>query len=194
MPVLIAILSRRARLYTEMPCRPRVLHGTAPACCALMRRSIPSPCNSAGPSFAAAEGAKIGADLAMTKSISISVCPSERVKSGAFGACLNARAGAVGDCVAAMKARVEIPVTVSAARVSTTRPGSGAWLLAERVVSAGCDALIVMQGSDAERLVAKGEPRRAAADYGLVHALKQRFPCPVELNGGLRARPDARRA
>jgi len=71
----------------------------------------------------------------MTKSNLNIGCPSERVKSGAFGACFNARAELVGDCVAAMKARVEIPVTVKCRTgIDDQDPEAALGLLAERVV------------------------------------------------------------
>ena len=118
---------------------------SATACCALMRPSIPSPCNSAAPILCGlAEAAQIGADFGYDE-INLNIgCPSERVKSGAFGACLMREPELVGDCVAAMKARVEIPVTVKCRTgVDEQDPEAALRLLAGRVIAAGCDALIV---------------------------------------------------
>ena len=90
--------------------------------------------------MAAAIGAASGYD-----EINLNIgCPSERVKSGAFGACLMLQPKLVGDCVAAMKARVKIPVTVKCRTgVDEQDPEAALGLLAESVIAAGCDALIV---------------------------------------------------
>jgi len=132
--------------------------------------------------------AKIGADFGYDE-INLNIgCPSERVKSGAFGACLMREPELVGDCVAAMKARVTIPVTVKCRTgVDEQDPEAALGLLAERVITAGCDALIV----HARKAWLKGLSPKENRDvpplnYGLVHALKRRFPnVPIVLNGGL---------
>jgi tRNA-dihydrouridine synthase A len=87
-----------------------------------------------------------------------------------------------------MKARVSIPVTVKCRLgVDDQDPDAALNALAESVIAAGADALIV----HARKAWLKGlSPREnrdvPPLDYGLVHALKQRFPeVPVILNGGL---------
>jgi tRNA-dihydrouridine synthase A len=142
-----------------------------------------------------AAAARIGADYGFAE-INLNIgCPSERVQSGAFGACLMREPDLVGDCVAAMKARVKIPVTVKCRTgVDEQDPEAALSLLAGRVITAGCDALIV----HARKAWLKGlSPREnrdlPPLDYGIVRALKQRFPdVPVVLNGGLAALAEMR--
>ena len=108
------LLTRRALIYTEMVTTGAVLHGDRarligfdpaehPVALAARRQ------RSAG---ARASCARIGADFGYDE-INLNVgCPSDRVQEGRFGACLMAEPALVGDCVAAMKAAVDVPVTV----------------------------------------------------------------------------------
>jgi tRNA-dihydrouridine synthase len=117
------------------------------------------------------------------------------VQSGAFGACLMREPELVGDCVAAMKARIKIPVTVKCRTgVDEQDPEAALGLLAGRVIAAGCDALIVhARKAWLEGLSPRENRDLPPLDYGLVHALKQRFPnVPVVLNGGLAALAEMR--
>ncbi|TIX03048.1 MAG: tRNA dihydrouridine(20/20a) synthase DusA, partial [Mesorhizobium sp.] len=71
-------------------------------------------------------------------------CPSDRVQSGTFGACLMKTPVLVADCVAAMKARVTIPVTVKCRiGVDEQDPDPALDALANGVFAAGADALWV---------------------------------------------------
>ena len=183
------ILSRQARLYTEMLAARAVLHGERDR---LLRfdaaeHAVALQLGGSDPAELAA-AARIGADYGFDE-INLNIgCPSERVQSGAFGACLMREPELVGDCVAAMKARIKIPVTVKCRTgVDEQDPEAALGLLAGRVIAAGCDGLIV----HARKAWLKGlSPREnrdlPPLDYGLVSALKQRFPnVAVVLNGGL---------
>ena len=173
------ILSRRARLYTEMLAVPAVLHGDRTRLLRFDAAEHPVALQLGGSDpLLLAEAAKIGADFGYDE-INLNIgCPSERVKSGAFGACLMREPELVGDCVAAMKARVEIPVTVKCRTgVDDQDPEAALGLLAERVDVAGCDALIVHARKAWLKGLSPKENRDVPPlDYGLVHALKQRFP------------------
>jgi tRNA-dihydrouridine synthase A len=189
-------LSRRARLYTELLAARAVLRGERDRLLRFDAAEHPVALQLGGsdpPELAAA--ARIGADYGFAE-INLNIgCPSERVQSGAFGACLMREPDLVGDCVAAMKARVKIPVTVKCRTgVDEQDPEAALSLLAGRVITAGCDALIV----HARKAWLKGlSPREnrdlPPLDYGIVRALKQRFPdVPVVLNGGLAALAEMR--
>jgi tRNA-dihydrouridine synthase A len=183
------ILSRRARLYTEMLAVAAVLHGDRTRLLRFDTGEHPVALQLGGSDpLLLAAAAKIGADFGYDE-INLNIgCPSERVKSGAFGACLMREPVLVGDCVAAMKARVKIPVTVKCRTgVDDQDPEAALGRLAERVVSAGCDALIVHARKASLKGLSPKENRDVPPlDYGLVHALKRRFPnVPVVLNGGL---------
>ena len=190
------ILSRRARLYTEMLAARAVLHGERDRLLRFDAAEHPVALQLGGSNPAElTAAARIGADCGFAE-INLNIgCPSERVQNGAFGACLMREPDLVGDCVAAMKARVKIPVTVKCRTgVDEQDPEAALGLLAGRVIAAGCDGLIV----HARKAWLKGlSPRenrnRPPLDYGLVHALKRRFPnVPVVLNGGLAALAEMR--
>ncbi|MGH6844206.1 MAG: tRNA dihydrouridine(20/20a) synthase DusA, partial [Methylocella sp.] len=190
------ILSRRARLYTEMLAARAVLYGERRRLLRFDAAEHPVALQLGGSDPAElAAAAKIGADYGFDE-INLNIgCPSERVQSGAFGACLMREPDLVGDCVAAMKALVKIPVTVKCRTgVDEQDPETALGLLAGRVIAAGCDALIV----HARKAWLKGlSPREnrdiPPLDYRLVHALKQRFPdVPIVLNGGLAALAEMR--
>jgi tRNA-dihydrouridine synthase A len=190
------LLSRRARLYTGMLTARAVLHGERRRLLRFDAAEHPVALQLGGsdPGELAA-AARIGADYGFDE-INLNVgCPSERVQSGAYGACLMREPELVGDCVAAIKAWVALPVTVKCRTgVDEQDPEAALGHLAARVIAAGSDALIV----HARKAWLKGlSPREnrdvPPLDYGLVHALKQRFPnVPVVLNGGLAALAEMR--
>jgi tRNA-dihydrouridine synthase A len=115
-------------------------------------------------------------------------CPSDRVQDGRFGACLMQEPALVGDLVAAMKAAVDLPVTVKC-RIGVDEQDAEEALdrLADAVIAAGVDALIV----HARKAWLKGlSPKQnrdvPPLDYGRVYRLKQRHPdLPVVINGGI---------
>jgi tRNA-dihydrouridine synthase A len=159
-----------------------------------------------------AAAARIGADLGYDEINLNCGCPSDRVHSGAFGACLMQRPALVADCVAAMRAAVDVPVTVKlrigvvdaleltgegmsrreAARAVASRFGMPERLALEEfvagIVAAGCDAVIVharkaVLGAWSPRDNREIPPLR----YDVVRGLKEHIsPTPVVVNGGLR--------
>ncbi|WGJ16645.1 tRNA dihydrouridine(20/20a) synthase DusA [Methylocapsa sp. D3K7] len=190
------ILSRRARLYTEMLAVGAVLHGDRGRLLRFEPAEHPLALQIGGsdPAQLAAASA-IGEDWGYDE-INLNIgCPSERVKSGAFGACLMREPELVGDCVAAIKARVKIPVTVKCRTgVDEQDPEAALGDLAARVVAAGCDALIVhARKAWLSGLSPKENRNVPPLDYALVHVLKRRYPAvPVVLNGGLATLGQAR--
>ena len=138
----------------------------ASGCSVFDRTSSRSRCSSAAPSRRSSPRRRaIGADFGYDE-INLNVgCPSDRVQSGTFGACLMRTPALVGDCVAAMKAAVRMPVTVKC-RIGVDEQDPEAALdeLADAVFAAGADAHLgpcpqgLAGGAEPE-----GEPRRAAA-------------------------------
>lgn len=131
-------------------------------------------------------------------------CPSERVASGAFGACLMREPKRVAECVAAMRAAVRVPVTVKMRiGVLSGTSGNAVAEFSERdfealcgfvdaVRAGGCQVAIV----HARKAVLGGLSPRDNREipplrYEVVRRLRQLFPqLPVVVNGGLRT-PDA---
>ncbi len=183
------ILSRRARLYTEMVTTAAILRGHRER---LLRfdsaeHHVALQLGGSNPADLAASAA-IGADFGYDE-INLNIgCPSERVQEGAFGACLMREPALVGDCVAAMKTRVSLPVTVKCRLgVDDQDPEEALNRFAETMIAAGADALIVHARKAWLRGLSPRENRDVPPlDYGLVHALKNRFPLtPIVINGGL---------
>ncbi|MCX8254973.1 tRNA-dihydrouridine synthase A [Beijerinckiaceae bacterium RH AL1] len=182
------VLSRRARLYTEMVTTGAVLHGDRERLLGFdaVEHPVAVQLGGSDPRDLAAS-ARICADLGYDE-VNLNVgCPSDRVQNGAFGACLMREPALVGDCVAAMKAAVAVPVTVKC-RLGVDEQGLEALdHLADAVLAAGADALIV----HARKAWLKGlSPREnrdvPPLDYEAVYALKRRLPhVPIALNGGL---------
>src|SRR6185312_13537808 len=121
-------------------------------------------------------------------------CPSDRVQEGRFGACLMAEPGLVARCVAAMRARVRVPVTVKC-RIGIDDQDSETEL--ERFVStvadAGCGTFIVhARKAWLQGLSPKENREIPPLDYGRVHRLKAAHPdLEIVLNGGIATMEDA---
>jgi tRNA-dihydrouridine synthase A len=182
------LLSRRARLYTEMVTAAAILHGDRKRLLGFEPCEHPVAVQLGGSEPAAlAEAAAIAADFGYDE-INLNVgCPSERVQNGAFGACLMREPDLVADCVAAMKARVHIPVTVKCRIGVDDQPAELLSAFAGQQIAAGADLLIV----HARKAWLKGlSPRENRSipplDYARVRALKREYPdVPIVLNGGL---------
>src|SRR6185312_11007296 len=115
-------------------------------------------------------------------------CPSDRVQSGRFGACLMAEPALVAACVRAMREATDLPVTVKC-RIGIDDQDSEADLdrFADAMVATGVDALYVHARKAWLKGLSPKENRTIPPlDYDRVHRLARRLaPLPVMLNGGL---------
>jgi tRNA-dihydrouridine synthase A len=182
-------LTRRSLLYTEMLTTGAVLHGDRTRLLRFDPSEHPVAVQLGGcDPGALAASARICADAGFDE-INLNVgCPSDRVRSGRFGACLMAEPGLVGECVAAMKAAVAVPVTVKCRiGIDDQDPEAALDALADAAVAAGADRLIV----HARKAWLSGlSPRQNRGvpplDYARVYRLKQRLPgLEVVINGGV---------
>src|SRR5205809_6374075 len=132
------LLTRRALIYTEMITTGAVLHGDRARLLAYDAAEHPLALQLGGSDpRALAQCALIAADLGYDE-INLNVgCPSDRVQEGRFGACLLAEPALVARSIAAMQARVAVPVTVKC-RIGIDDQDSEADL--ERFVTAVADA------------------------------------------------------
>jgi tRNA-dihydrouridine synthase A len=190
------LMSRRARLYTEMMTANAILHGPRERLIGFDPREQPVAIQLGGSEPAAlAAAAKIAENFGYSE-INLNIgCPSDRVKSGAFGACLMREPDLVADCVAAMKHAVAVPVTVKCRLgVDDQAPREALFTLAEKVVAAGADALIVHARMAWLKGLSPKENREIPPlDYSLVHALKREYRgVPIIINGGIASLEDAR--
>lgn len=184
------VLSRRARLYTEMVTTGAVIHGDRERILGFSPAEHPVAVQLGGSDPRdLAEAARICEGEGYAE-VNLNVgCPSDRVQDGRFGACLMREPGLVAEGVAAMKAAVSIPVTVKCRiGVDDQDPEAALDALADAVVAAGVDALIVhARKAWLQGLSPKENRDVPPLDYGRVHRLKARFPdLPIAINGGIR--------
>jgi tRNA-dihydrouridine synthase A len=181
--------TRRALLYTEMIVAEAVIHGDRPRLIGFSPREQPVALQLGGCDPAKlAEAAAIAADFGYDE-INLNVgCPSDRVQSGTFGACLMRTPGLVGDCVAALKAVVRVPVTVKCRLgVDEQDPEAALDALAGTVIAAGADAIWVhARKAWLEGLSPKQNRDVPPLDYGRVYRLKAHHPQTfIGINGGI---------
>lgn len=190
-------LSRRARLYTEMLTTGAVIHGDRERLLGFDAAEHPVALQLGGSEpNDLATAAKIGEDFGY-REINLNVgCPSDRVQSGRFGACLMAEPILVAEGVAAMKRAVRIPVTVKC-RLGIDDQDIELALdtLARAVVGVGADAIIVhARKAWLQGLSPKENRDIPPLDYDRVYRLKAALPdVPVIINGGIASLEEARR-
>lgn len=183
------LLTRRALLYTEMLTTAAILRGDRQRLLGFDAFEQPVALQLGGSDpQALAQSARIGAEFGY-REINLNVgCPSDRVQEGRFGACLMIEPALVADCVAAMKAAVEIPVTVKCRiGVDDQDPAEALFSFAAAVKAAGADALIVHARKAWLKGLSPRENREVPPlDYEIVHRLKAAHPdLEIVLNGGI---------
>jgi tRNA-dihydrouridine synthase A len=183
------LLTRRAMIYTEMITTGAVIHGDRARLLGYDPAEHPVALQLGGSDPGKlAECARIAADLGYDE-INLNVgCPSDRVQEGRFGACLMAEPALVGDCVAAMKAAVQVPVTVKCRiGIDQQDPEEALETLTCAVEHADVDALIVhARKAWLDGLSPRENRDIPPLDYGRVYRLKAAHPgLAVVLNGGV---------
>jgi tRNA-dihydrouridine synthase A len=183
------LLSRHVRLYTEMITAPALAHGDVPRHLDFDPAEHPLALQLGGSDPAElAHAAKLGERWGYDEINLNCGCPSERVQTGSFGACLMAEPALVAQCVQAMRDAVSIPVTVKH-RVGLDHDESHGFVrdFVGTVHAAGCDVFIV----HARNAVLKGLSPKQNREvpplrYDDVHRLKREFPdCTIVINGGV---------
>jgi len=110
---MMRFLTRQTLLYTEMVTTGAILFGDKPRHLDFSKEELPLALQLGGDDPEALKQCAVLAQQWGYTEVNINVgCPSDRVKNGQFGATLMARPERVAECVAAMKAEVDIPVTV----------------------------------------------------------------------------------
>jgi tRNA-dihydrouridine synthase A len=185
----LRLVTRHARLYTEMVTSGALLHGDVryhlefdPA-----EHPVALQLGGSDPALLAA-CARLGERYGYDEINLNCGCPSERVQTGSFGACLMAEPALVADCVAAMRDAVRVPVTVKH-RIGLDRDEDYGFVrdFVGTVAQAGCGVFIV----HARNAVLKGLSPKENREipplrYDVVRRLKRDFPdLTFVLNGGL---------
>ena len=183
------LLTRRARLYSEMVTADAVVFGPRQRLIGFDASEHPIALQLGGAApQRLAEAARIGADFGYDEINLNCGCPSDRVQDGRFGACLMREPELVGACVAAMAAAVDIPVTVKCRiGVDEQSPREALFALVERVAAAGAAGVIVhARKAWLEGLSPKDNRTIPPLDYPLVYELKAGHPgLPIAINGGI---------
>jgi tRNA-dihydrouridine synthase A len=188
------LLTRRALLFTEMVTSAAVVHGDRERLLGFDPVEHPVALQLGGSDPAeVAEAARIGAAFGYAE-ISLNVgCPSDRVQSGRFGACLMAEPELVAGCVRAMRDATDVPVTVKC-RIGIDEQDTEESLdrFADLMVAAGADALYVHARKAWLKGLSPKENREIPPlDYDRVHRLAARLsPFPVMINGGIKTLKD----
>src|SRR5665213_4519777 len=189
------LLTRRALIYTEMLTTAAILRGDRARLLGFDAFEHPVALQLGGSDPGAlAQCARIGQDFGYDE-INLNVgCPSDRVQEGRFGACLMAEPQLVADCVAAMKAAVDIPITVKCRiGIDEQDPVETLFGFADQVKAAGADALVVHARKAWLKGLSPKENREVPPlDYCLVHRLKRERPgLTVVINGGVASLAEA---
>ncbi|MBM2711752.1 tRNA dihydrouridine(20/20a) synthase DusA [Mesorhizobium caraganae] len=190
-------LTRRALLYTEMVVADAVIHGARERLLGFDATEHPVALQLGGSDpQKLAEAARIGEAFGYDE-INFNVgCPSDRVQSGTFGACLMKVPHLVADSVAAMKVAVKIPVTVKCRiGVDEQDPEPALDALADGVFAARADALWVhARKAWLEGLSPKENRDIPPLDYDRVYRLKAGKPNKfIGINGGIQSLEEAAR-
>jgi tRNA-dihydrouridine synthase A len=183
------LLSRRARLYTEMITAPALVHGDIDRHLAFDPAEHPVALQLGGSDPGElARAARLGARYGYDEINLNCGCPSERVQTGSFGACLMAEPALVADCVRAMLHAVALHINVKhPVGLDASEDYGYVSDCVGTVADAGCDVFIV----HARNAVLKGLSPKENREipplrYAWVHRLKHDFPHLVfVLNGGL---------
>jgi tRNA-dihydrouridine synthase A len=187
--VLHRCLSRHALLYTEMVTADAVLHGDRARLLGFDTFEHPLALQLGGSDPAKlAEATRIAADFGYDE-VNLNVgCPSDRVQSGRFGACLMREPGLVADCVAAMRAAVSLPVTVKCRiGVDEQDPEQSLRALIDACAGAGVTLFAVhARKAWLEGLSPKENRDVPPLDYDLVYRVKRERPdLTIVVNGGI---------
>jgi tRNA-dihydrouridine synthase A len=188
-------LSRHARLYTEMVTSQAIIHGQRERLLGFDRREDPVSLQLGGSDPAQlAEAAKIGEDSGYAE-INLNVgCPSDRVQSGRFGACLMREPELVAECVAAMRNAVSLPVTVKCRiGVDEQDPEESLRALIGLCARAGVKTFAVhARKAWLEGLSPKENRDVPPLDYNLVYRVKQEHrKLTIIINGGINTLEEA---
>jgi tRNA-dihydrouridine synthase A len=193
--VLHRALSRHALLYTEMVTADAVLHGDRQRLLGFDAAEHPLGLQLGGSDpVKLAEAAKIAEGFGYDE-VNLNVgCPSDRVQSGRFGACLMREPALVANGMAAMKRAVSIPVTVKCRiGVDDQDPEVALRDLIRMSADAGVTRFIVhARKAWLDGLSPKENRDVPPLDYELVYRIKRENPdLTIVINGGINTLEDA---
>ncbi|WP_275096375.1 tRNA dihydrouridine(20/20a) synthase DusA [Sedimenticola hydrogenitrophicus] len=185
----LRLITRHALLYTEMVTTGALLHGNQPRHLDFDPAEHPVALQLGGSDpHELAACARLAEHWGYDE-VNLNVgCPSDRVQSGRFGACLMATPGVVADGVAAMRAATSLPVTVKH-RIGIDELDSYELLVdfVATVAEAGCETFIIhARKAWLNGLSPKENREIPPLRYDVVHRIKHDFPhLEIIINGGI---------
>jgi tRNA-dihydrouridine synthase A len=188
-------LTTRALLYTEMVTAPAVIHGDPERLLGFDAVEHPVALQLGGSDpDQLAEAARIGAGFGYDE-INLNVgCPSDRVQSGRFGACLMREPALVAECMAAIGAAVSVPATVKCRiGVDEQDPQESLFATVDACAAVGVSVFVVHARKAWLKGLSPKENRDVPPlDYGLVRRLKRERPhLSISINGGIASLDEA---
>lgn len=198
----IRLLSPHSVLYTEMITTGALVHGHSQGFLKFNTEEHPLALQLGGSDARAlAECTQMAYDYGYDE-VNLNVgCPSDRVQSGRFGACLMKDPNLVAECIASMKAKISSKAKEKALRISVKcRLGvdeQEEFCLLEdfirKLQQAGCDHVIVHARKAWLKGLSPKENRTIPPlNYEWVYELKRVFPnLPIIINGGIKTVDDS---
>ena len=193
--VFLRKFSKNILLYTEMITSASLEYGDAEYLLKYNEEEHPVALQIGGSKLDELSHGAILGERAGFDEINLNVgCPSDRVKSGEFGACLMAKPKLVADCIKSMKDSVNIPVTIKC-RTGIDNLDSQSRLLEfiDTISSAGCKTFIIhARKAILNGLTPKENREIPPLNYQRVFAVKETFPdLEIVINGGISNLSDA---
>jgi tRNA-dihydrouridine synthase A len=193
--VLHRLLTWRTLLYTEMVTADAVLRGDRKRLLGFDASEHPVALQLGGSDpVMLSEASRIAEDFGYDE-INLNVgCPSDRVQSGRFGACLMQEPALVADCMAAMRKAVSVPVTVKCRiGVDDQDPDHSLRTLIRLCAEAGVTRFAVhARKAWLQGLSPKENRDVPPLDYALVYRVKQENPAlEIIINGGIQSLDEA---
>ena len=182
-------LTRQALLYTEMVTAKAVIHGDRQRLIGFSEVEHPVALQLGGSEpEELAQCARIAEDFGYDEVNLNCGCPSDRVQSGAFGACLMQEPQRVADGMRAMIEATRLPATVKCRiGVDDQDPRDALFTLVEACAAAGVSTFIVHARKAWLKGLSPKENRDIPPlDYALVYELKRAHPeLTIAINGGI---------
>jgi len=185
------LLSPSVFLYTEMVTAAAIVHGDSAELLKYDESEHPIALQLGGSNVDWMTNAAVAAADAGYDEININVgCPSDRVQSGQFGACLMANPKIVAECLSSMQNAVDVPVTIKT-RIGIDDKDSYEFLgsFVEPLIDAGCRKFVVhARIAILDGLSPKDNRTVPPLNYERVYQLKRDYPeLEIILNGGVQA-------
>ena len=186
----LRLISKKVLLYSEMVTCPALIHGDSRRFLRFNQTEHPIALQLGGSNpqdltLCAQMAEQTGYD-----EVNLNVgCPSDRVKSGKFGACLMAEPELVAQCISAMQAKVKIPVTVKCRiGIDDQDELKQLPLFIKIVADAGCEVFIIHARKAWLLGLSPKENRDVPPiNYPLVYDMKHQFPnLNISINGAIK--------